>query len=292
MTLEGPWMLQVPFVSAPELCFTEELTKTVAGSTIFIQPATAPYSRLVVKELATIDQARDQFLALKRAMLAASLNVGCGIRIKDDFVVFDDDTAQLPSKPDQPFVCRQERNLAHLIITVGEPQLQLPRALPRLIESIEIAMTSNFAVEATCDQRVMLACDLYTSSFYEKSFASRFISLIGVLEVLKDQDWVSPEAMRLVDDWLGTLDQLEGAEATSLRDQLKFMKQISISRGISSVVSRHLGQDRTREVRKLYTIRSKLIHTGEHPDNLRDSLELTDLIVRELLIKILLAGSR
>ena len=285
-------MIQVPFVSAPELCFTEELAKTVAGSTVFIRPGTAPYSRLVVEELATIDQARDQFLTLKRAMLAASLNVGCGIYIKNNLIVFDDDRAQLPSEPDQPFVCRQERNLAHLIITVGEPQFQLPHALPKLIESIEIAMTSKFAVEAICDQSVALACDLYTSSFYEKTFASRFISLIGVLEVLKDQDRVSPEAIRLIDAWLDTLDQLESAEATSLRDQLEFMKLISISRGISSVVTRHLGPDRTREVRKLYKIRSKLIHTGEHPDNLRDSLELTEIIVRELLIKILLAGSR
>ena len=194
MALEGPWMIQVPFVSAPELCFTEELAKTVAGSTVFIRPGTAPYSRLVVEELATIDQARDQFLTLKRAMLAASLNVGCGIYIKNNLIVFDDDRAQLPSEPDQPFVCRQERNLAHLIITVGEPQFQLPHALPKLIESIEIAMTSKFAVEAICDQSVVLACDLYTSSFYEKTFASRLISLIGVLEVLKDQDWVSPEA--------------------------------------------------------------------------------------------------
>lgn len=170
----------MPFVSAPEMRFSEELTKTIGNSIIFIRPDTAPYSRLVVEELDTIDQARSHFETLKRAMLAASLNVGCGVRIKDGLAVFEDDAGQLPSTLDQPFVCRQERSLARLIITAGEPQYQLPRVLPKVIQGIEVAMTSNFAVEALHDERVGLACDLYTDSFFENSFPARFIGLMSV----------------------------------------------------------------------------------------------------------------
>jgi hypothetical protein len=47
-----------------------------------------------------------------------------------------------------------------------------------------------------------------------------------------------------------------------LRGQLRYMKQISISRGIGEVVDRHLGQDKAREVQKLYTVRSKLVRSG------------------------------
>jgi hypothetical protein len=70
-------------------------------------------------------------------------------------------------------------------------------------------MTSSFAVEATRDERVALACDLYTNSFFEKSVAASFITLIGTLEVLKDQESVTPEAIRLISGWLGKIDQLE-----------------------------------------------------------------------------------
>lgn len=284
-------MLQVPF-SAPKLRFTEELNKEVGDLTISIQPDTAPYSRLVVKELDTIDQAREQFSALKRAMLAASLNVGCGIRIKDDLTVLDDDKTKLPSEVDQPFVSRQGISLARLGIMVGKPEFQLSRVLPRVIQGIEVAMTSSFAVEAMRNQRIALACALYTDSFFEESIAASFITLIGALEALKDHDLVSSEAIQLIDEWLDDLDQLTKEDAESFRGQLEHMKQLSISRGIRRVVARHLGQDRAREVQRLYNTRSNLLHNGERPVDLEAHLERAQLIVRELLIKILHAGSR
>ena len=63
-------------MSVPEMRFSEELAKTVSGCTFLMRPGTAPYSHLVVEDLATVDQARNQFSEFKRAMLAASLNVG------------------------------------------------------------------------------------------------------------------------------------------------------------------------------------------------------------------------
>ncbi|MCA1605917.1 MAG: hypothetical protein LC775_10685 [Acidobacteria bacterium] len=116
VTPEGPWLLHVPFVAAPELRFTEEeAVETAANSTVHILPDTAPYSRLVIKELTSINQARQRFSDLRRAMLATSLTIGCGIRIKDDLAVFEDDTARLPSEVDQPFICRKARSLARLV---------------------------------------------------------------------------------------------------------------------------------------------------------------------------------
>src|SRR5262249_24539788 len=150
--------------------------------------------------------------------------IGCGIRIKDDLKVLDD-VVQLPSETNQPFICPQERNLNQLTLTFGEPEFQVPLVLPQILKGIEVAMTSSFAVSAICDQRVKLACELYTDSFFERSAPAQFIALIGVLEVLKDQVSVSPQAMQLVDGWLCEVDQLkydqlESAEAESFRAQL------------------------------------------------------------------------
>ncbi len=164
--------------------------------------------------------------------------------------------------------------------------------LPQVVDGIEIALTSSFAVEALRDHDVALACDLYTDSFFEKSVAARFIALVVALEVLKDKDLVSSEAIRLVDDWLGKLGKLGDEEAESFGSQLKHMKQLSIGRGIGRVVARHLGKERAREAQKLYRIRSSFVHRGERPADLRESLELTQLVVRELLIKILQLGLR
>lgn len=289
--LKEQWLLSVPFASAPYVPFVEALTETVAGRAITIQPGHAPYGYLLVEELDSIDQVRDQFEALKRGMLAASLVIGCGIRIKDDLLVVDDTTA-LPSQPDQAYTCRQDRNDIRLQITVGEPIFQLPRVLPKVMHGLEVGVGSSFAVEALRDERVALACDLFVDSFFEQSIPARFISLIGVLEVLKDQDSVSPEAARLVNAWLSNLDQLQTEEANSFRGQLLYMKQLSISRGIGRAVARHLEEKRAREAQKLYRIRSNLVHNGERPADLRDSLDLTQLLVRELLIEILQTGSR
>ena len=289
---EGPWLLHVPFVAAPNLRFTEEQTNTVAGCTIYLKPDSAPYSCVVIESLATVDEARKRFSDVRRAMLATSLMIGCGIRIKDDVKVFEDDAAQLPSEADQPFICRQERSLARLVINVGEREFAPNRVLADIIQGFKIGLTSSFALDALRDDRVALACDLYTDSWFEKSVATRFISLIGVLEVLKDHDPVSPVVIQLVDDWLGQLHHLETAEADSLSGRLRQMKEISIGRGIGRVISRHLGQDRAREVQGLYSIRSKLVHDGKRPADLDDKLQRTQYIVRELLIKILQAGSR
>jgi hypothetical protein len=291
MSLEEQWLLAVPFTSAPHVPFTEVLTETVTGRAITFQKGSAPYGFLLIEELKSVEEARHQFEALKRGMLAASLAIGCGIRIKHDLLVIDDAT-KLPSQPDQPYTCHQDRKDSRLAIRVGEPTFQLPRVLPKVMHGLAVGLGSSFAVEALRDEHVALACDLYVDSYFERSVPARFISLMGVLEVLKDQDPVSTKAVLLVDDWLKQLDQLQTEEANSFQGQLCHMKQLSISRGIGRVVRRHLEEKRAREAQKLYGIRSNLVHKGQQPADLGESLELTQLLVRELLVKILQAGSR
>ena len=108
-------MLHVPFISAPGITFAEEVIKTAASCTALIQHDTDAYNGLVVK-LKTIEQARDKFFAVQRAMLAASLMAGCGIRIKNDLKIFDD-VAQLPSETNQPFACPQERSRLFAVLS-------------------------------------------------------------------------------------------------------------------------------------------------------------------------------
>jgi hypothetical protein len=173
MPPESQWTLHAPF-SAPKLRFTEELREIVGGLTIYIRPGAALLGNFVIEDINAIDQAREHFSRLRRAVLAASLNIGCGIRIRHDLTIIEDNNVQLPGEADQPFVCRQGRSLARLVMTPGDPVLQLPRVLPKLREGIQLGMTSDFAVEAMRDKQIALACDLYMDNFFEGSIASSF----------------------------------------------------------------------------------------------------------------------
>ncbi|GAA3795276.1 hypothetical protein GCM10022226_13300 [Sphaerisporangium flaviroseum] len=160
-------------------------------------------------------------------------------------------------------------------------------ALPKLMQGIQLGATSKAVAQALSDQRIALACTLYIDSFFETSYEAQFITLIGVLEVLKERGPVSPDAMQLIDGWLEEIRHLEVGEAQSFRGRLNFLKQISLGAGIRRTVTRYLGSDRAREVQELYNIRSKLVHEGERPLELRDNLRQAEIIVRELLAKIL-----
>jgi len=133
---------------------------------------------------------------------------------------------------------------------------------------------------------------LHIDSHFEISDSARFIGLVGVLEVLKDKDSSSDAAKTLIDKWRQEASSLAQEEANSIKSSLAFLQSISISRGIGSVVKRHLGEDRKKEARDLYTARSNLVHDGIRPIDSADTVRCTQQIVRELLASILMSGSR
>jgi hypothetical protein len=100
---------------------------------------------------------------------------------------------------------------------------------------------------------------------------------------------VSTEAQGLIDQWMAQASELGSVETDSLRTQLRFMKSISIGRGIRAVVGRHLGSDRAREAQRLYGVRSKLVHDGKRPDDLAGEVRALEKIARDLLVSLLTA---
>ncbi|GAA1272901.1 hypothetical protein GCM10009677_27570 [Sphaerisporangium rubeum] len=284
------WRLLAPFI-APKFRFPNKVAVTVIGHNAIIRQASFPLSEIVVENLPSVDAAQEVFLAIKRGMLIASINLSCGIRIADEVAILDAVTP-LPGQDERPFICPQDRSLARLVMKSGPVEFQMSYALPKLIHGLESGARSTSAALALSDQRLALACMLYTDSFFETSPEAQFITLIGVLEVLKEQDPVSQEAEQLIDGWLNEIRQLEPGEAQSLRGRLRSLKHVSIGTGIRRLIYRHLGPERAREVQALYAIRSKLVHEGERPPRLNDDLRQSRYIVRELLAKILSDSER
>jgi hypothetical protein len=285
---DGRWHLHVPY-AAPKLKFREPLAEMISGYEITFKQSGDRCGVIAVEDLASVEEAHTVFAALKRGAVAASLNLSTGIRISNTLVVIEDDDA-FPDEEDQPFTFRQGRSLARVVIVVGDVSFQIPKILEKLRQGLKAGFGHAGVEQALVEPRTILACRLFIDSHFEDSDEARLLSLMGVLEVLKDRAACSAGAQELVDRWVLESTQLDEPEASSFRGSLKFMKSISIGRGISSVVERHLGPDRAREARKLYGIRSTLVHDGIRPDNLGSAVTQAESIARDLLVSILACG--
>lgn len=285
------WNLLVPFITAPEFPLKETQAVTIGDIHAQLRPHAFDYSILLIEDLESAQVAHELFRSLRIGLLAASLNISWGIRVRDKVDILDQDSP-MPNELDVPLIYPEGRNLSRLLVHVGPVQKQVGKVLPRLLQSVEFGMKSASAGQAIANDHVKLALELYVDSYFETSDSARFLGLVTALEVLKGKDNSSDAACDLVDRWSAQAsEELNTVEAASIKGSLKYLKRISIARGIGSVVRRHIGEDRMKEARDLYMARSSLVHDGIRPDDFSDIVTRTQTLVRELLIRILQSGS-
>ena len=284
------WNLSIPFITAPGLPLTETHNVMVGNRNAELQPHAFGYSKLLIEGLDSAQSARGLFEALRIGFLAASLNIDWGVRVRDVVAILDQDSP-MPSEVDMPLIYPTGKSLRRLLFDVGPMQMSINRILPRIQQSLEFGIKAESAKWATGQDRVKVALDLYVNSYFETSESARFLALVTVLEVLKDKGDSSDNAREMIDRWSAETSKLDATEAASIRGSLKYLKWISISRGIGSVVQRHIGDERAKEARDLYTIRSSLMHDGIRPDNFSEIVARAQRLAKELLISILQSGS-
>jgi Apea-like HEPN len=288
---EPKWVLKIPFITAPGFPLKESHTVTLGGLQAEVRPTSFDYTQITIDGIESARAAYDLFEAMRIGMLVASLNIDWGIRVPSNVLTLEFDSP-MPNQPDVPLIYPKGKNLSRLVVHAHVVQISPDKVLPKLLESLEIGLSLESARRAMSDDRVKLAVELYIDSYFETSDSARFIGLVGVLEVLKDKDPSSDAAKALIDKWRQEAGTLAHEEANSIQSSIAYLKSISISRGIGSVVKRHLGQDRMKEARDLYTARSNLVHDGIRPTDSTDTARRTQQIVRELLAHILMIGSR
>lgn len=284
------WVLSVPFRTAPPFALTDERVLSLGGLQAELLPAPAGQTRILVNGIESERAARELFDSLLLGMLAGSLNISWGIRVRNEVRVLSMDSA-LPDEVDLPLIYPEGKDFRRLLIVPGTPQIQFDKILPTLLASLEFGLTSTSGRTAMTDDRVRLAVELYIDSYFEVSESARFLGLVGVLEVLKDKNKSSDAAQSLVNEWIRQARTLDPEEAVSVQGTLRYLRQISISRGITSVVRRHLGDDSATEAQYLYTVRSKLVHDGLRPPDPADTARRARQIVMSLLGHILTVGT-
>lgn len=286
--VESNWILCVPFIGSV-ITFEQQCVETLAETRIEILPSARGYTKLLISGFESSSQAYDRFEAVRTGLLAASLTTGMGIRIKDEVVRLADSAP--PPDVDVPFIFKEGHDLRQLVIVPGKVQMQMAKFMPRFRQGLEFGLTSPSAIQAMVNDRVRLAFEIYTDSFFETSDSARFLSLVGVLEVLKDKQAVSDDALSLVERWIKETSVLEAPEAESFRSRLVWLREISIAQGIASVVTRHLGADRGKEAKNLYGKRSNLVHDGKRLiDPMSGIRSRTEQLVMDLLAHVLMCG--
>lgn len=287
----GRWVLQVPFITEPGFVLQEPRTVTLASFSADFRPTASGYTNIIIGGLDSITAARDLFKSLRIGAFTASLNSGWGIRVRDEVMTLDMDTA-FPNQVDVPLIYPEGKNLRRLTISAGPIQMQVDKVWPRLIDGINFGLTADPASIAMEDVRFELALNLYVGSYFELSHSARFLGLVGVLEVLKDKRCSSQAAQQLVSKWKAEAKQLpDDEEAKSACSRLDWLKSISIGAGVSSLVRRHLGEDRAREAKALYTMRSGLVHDGKSLADAPSTVRQAERLVTDLLVHIIQSGS-
>jgi hypothetical protein len=263
---ESKWVLQVPFISEPGFTLDAEREAAFTGFNAKFRPSSFGYTNLIIGDLDSELAARTLFEDVRRGLLAASLTIDWGLRVRDEVLTIGG-SIPLPNEVDIPMIYQDTQNLRRLVGKATVIGTQIDRVWPRFIDSINIGITTESAAQALINDRVKLAFELHAESYFEQSESARFIGLIGVFEVLKDRNSVSGSAQHMIRKWQSEVSSLEHAEAASLKGSLDYLMRISIARGIGSVVNRHLGRDVAKETAALYRMRSQLVHDGKHPSD-------------------------
>lgn len=116
--------------------------------------------------------------------------------------------------------------------------------------------------------RLDLALELHAASFFERSAQARFLTLVTVLEVLKDQRPLPRRFQELIDGWKEQLrvmpEKVQAARQIkdSLSSVLGRVGRQSIGGEIRRLVARYLGAPRAASARSFYEIRSRFLHDG------------------------------
>lgn len=290
LTENVSWRLVVPFTTSPMLAIREEVRGDIGPHSFVVHPTTpnGGGSSFLIENIPTVDIARDLFDVLRRGAVTASLSVPCGVQIKSTLEVIEDVKGQLPSDPATPYACPQNLSGGRLTLVWGQVSFQAEKVLPRFKDGLMMGLRDDL-MSQELEGDLALACKLYVDSFYETSLESRFLTLIGVLEVLKVKAQRSDDAVALIDHWLWELAKfgIDASEKESLAGKLRDLKQVSIGQGIKRTVVKYLDEDRAREAANLYGVRSKLVHNGVVTGNLQESFDKAQDIVRRLLVAML-----
>jgi hypothetical protein len=148
------------------------------------------------------------------------------------------------------------------------------------IEEFRQLMTTPLALS----EKQMLAGELYSASYFDVSFRSRFITLVTAVEALLDVAPRSAAVQEFVDDAESKVEKLVANSSVkeALVSALERIRYESIGQGGRSLTERLLGDRQydglkaSRFFAHCYRVRSEIVHSGKPSDPKVDLLQLSN----------------
>lgn len=154
----------------------------------------------------------------------------------------------------------------------------------------------EIGVERIVTPKQELACELYTSSWFDVSYRSRFITLVTAVEALIEQNEHPPEVVDLIRSTKSSLEKfsLSDQVLASISGSLERLRFQSIGHAGRELVRRLLQREKFQglEAEKFfaqcYNLRSQILHNGRPPGD-KDMLQAASA-AEEFVAKLLLSS--
>lgn len=174
-----------------------------------------------------------------------------------------------------------------------------------IAQKISEAMELSQPEKVLDDERLRLALNLYSSSFFQFDDNARFITLVNVLEALNPNRPATEDVKTIVDGFIDQIRKVRDSldktdpesgfdEYSNLMNRIGYLKRESIGKGIRSLVTETLRlypdvrdpETVAKEASRVYGLRSTLVHEGSiPPEDLRAGIEsLMDIVPRVLFV--------
>ena len=228
-------------------------------------------------------------MRVKTALMLAGILLGVGIDVGNDQPVGPQFTRADGQKDErlQPQVHGLQvvpdiEGLTFGALRFGRPVTRIQPA------HLQKRVAESYALRKPLTKKQVLAAQLYNQSHFHSFDAVQFLTLISAVECLVKPSSRSPAAVQLIERMI-QLDKtsLNEEEAESLNSGLRNLKSESIGSTCRALVRKHCGDSDAKAFKRMYDIRSKLLHNGEPPSGTDFDVEVgkLDILVRKLLVR-------
>lgn len=143
--------------------------------------------------------------------------------------------------------------------------LDVEAQVPRTLEATVAKIVAARQEDVELPPRLRLALELFGIARFASAPRIRLLTLISAVEAVKEQKQV-PGAKEVVDAWEDSLTGPLAADPSFL-GRLRGLKTESISQACQRVVAFHLGDADAKTFKRLYNVRSTLVHEGAAEGN-------------------------
>lgn len=173
-----------------------------------------------------------------------------------------------------------------------------------MLEILRDALALKNPENIITHDKLRLAIEVYSTSFFEISVNAKFIALVTVLEILKEEHQVSELECETIDEVVGQIGikrkklKKENPDSDyylldNLMGNIGHLKTASKGKSIQMLIAELFDPNvdthkpYLQKIKQIYRLRGDLLHDGiADKEKIRDAVEFLNNLIPELLLKI------